>query len=68
MTDPRNPTSDDRYVAFDELADLVNTGQLSMLGAKALWYEVACRPPDQSTLFEDSKGVSGPVDSEDVVD
>ena len=51
MTDPRNPTSDDRYVAFDELADLVNTGQLSMLGAKALWYEVACRPPDQSTLF-----------------
>jgi hypothetical protein len=40
-----------RYDAFDELADLVNSGQLSLLGAKALWYEFAC-PVPQDALIE----------------
>ena len=40
-----------RYDAFDELADLVNSGQLSLLGAKALWYEFACSAP-QDPLIE----------------
>lgn len=40
-----------RYLAFDELADLVNSGQLSLLGAKAVWYELAF-PAPQDPLVE----------------
>lgn len=47
--DPDDPQA--RYHAFDELADLVNSGQLSLLGAKALWYELAC-PAPQDPLIE----------------
>lgn len=47
--DPDDPPA--RYLAFDELADLVLSGQLSLLGAKALWYELA-RPAAQAPLIE----------------
>lgn len=47
--DPDDPLA--RYLAFDELADLVNSGQLSLLGAKALWYELAF-PAPQDPLVE----------------
>lgn len=46
---PDNPLA--RYLAFDALADLVNSGQLSLLGAKAVWYELAC-PAPQGPLLE----------------
>ena len=54
MTYSGNVKRHDRYDAFDQLADLVNTGQLSMLGAEALWYELSCRSTDRLTPEDDA--------------
>lgn len=43
-----------RYEAFDQLADQVNSGTLSMLGAKALWFELACPDPQDPLVHTDT--------------